>query len=73
MSLEKSNELIRISPDSFEDAAREVVSRAHRTLRGVTGLEVSSKDVGVGPDGLREYRVRCVLSFAMAPETVLSE
>jgi flavin-binding protein dodecin len=67
----KVNELIGSSPASFEDAAREVVARANRTLRGITGIHVVEKRVKVEGDGIREYRVRLRLSFDMAPETTL--
>jgi flavin-binding protein dodecin len=65
MWVAKKSELIGSSPLGFEDAARSVVERAHRTLRGITGIEI------VEGDAIREYRVRLRLSFDMAPETVL--
>ena len=71
MWVAKVSELIGSSPHSFEDAAREVVGRAHRTLRGITGIEIAEKRVKVEGDRVMEYRVRLRLSFEMAPETVL--
>jgi len=71
MSISKTNELIGSSPESFEDAARRVIARAHRTLRGITGFDVVEKRVKVDAGGLREYRVRLRLHFEMAPETAL--
>lgn len=71
MWVSKVNELIGSSPDGFEDAARSVVERAHRTLRGVKGIEVLEKRVKVEADRIVEYRVRLRLIFDMAPETVL--
>ena len=67
----KVNELIGSSPESFEDAARQVVARANRTLRGITGIRIVEKRVKVEDDAIREYRVRLRLSFDMAPETTL--
>lgn len=67
----KVNELIGSSPESFEDAARQVVGRANRTLRGITGIRITEKRVKVEGDAIREYRVRLRLSFDMAPETPL--
>lgn len=67
----KVNELIGSSPESFEDAARQVVARANRTLRGITGIRIVEKRVKVEGDAIREYRVRLQLSFDMAPETTL--
>jgi len=67
----KQSELIGSSPLGFEEAARSVVERANRTLRGITGIEIIEKRVKVEGDAIREYRVRLRLSFDMAPETVL--
>jgi flavin-binding protein dodecin len=66
----KVNELIGSSPHSFEAAAREVIERANRTLRGVTGVEVIEKQASVSDDRVGEYRVRLRLHFDMAPETL---
>lgn len=71
MWVSKVNELIGSSPVGFEDAARAVVERANRTLRGVTGIEVLEKRVKVEDDRIKEYRVRLRLLFDMAPETDL--
>jgi len=71
MWVSKVNELIGSSPDGFEEAARSVIARAHRTLRGITGVEVIEKRVKIEGGGIREYRVRLRLVFDMAPETVL--
>lgn len=71
MWVAKVNELIGSSPDSFEEAARNVIQRAHRTLRGITGIQVVEKRIKIGENGIAEYRIRLRLSFHMAPETVL--
>jgi flavin-binding protein dodecin len=71
MWVSKVNELIGSSPESFEEAARSVIARANRTLRGITGIEVVEKRVKVEEGRIREYRVRLRLVFDMAPETVL--
>lgn len=71
MWVSKVNELIGSSPDGFEEATRQVVARAHRTLRGITGVDVIEKRVKVQDERIVEYRVRLRLIFDMAPETVL--
>jgi flavin-binding protein dodecin len=71
MWVSKVNELIGSSPDGFEEAARSVVERANRTLRGITGIEVIEKRVKVKDGRIDEYRVRLRLVFDMAPETAL--
>lgn len=71
MWVSKVSELIGSSPDGFEEAARSVVARANRTLRGITGIEVLEKRVKVKDGHIDEYRVRLRLVFDMAPETAL--
>ncbi|MCL4683117.1 dodecin domain-containing protein [Myxococcota bacterium] len=71
MWVSKVNELIGSSPVGFEEAARSVLLRANRTLRGITGIEVIEKRVKVEQGRIAEYRVRLRLVFAMAPQTNL--
>jgi flavin-binding protein dodecin len=67
----KVNELIGSSPESFDEAARQVVRRASRTLSGITGVEVLEKRVKTDGGTILEYRVRLRLVFDMASEAVL--
>ncbi len=69
MWVSKISEIIGSSPESFEAAAAEVVARANRTLRGITGIEVVDKRVKVEGDAIAEYRVRLRLSFDVAPRS----
>ena len=67
MWIGKVSELIGSSEESFEDAARRVIARANRTLRGITGIEVLSKKVKVMDGEITEYRVQMRLLFDVAP------
>jgi flavin-binding protein dodecin len=69
----KVNELIGVSQESFEEAAREVARRAYRTLRGVRALDVISKRARVRDGMIEGYEVRVRLRFEMAPETLWHE
>ena len=71
MWVSKVSELIGSSPESFEAAAREVVVRAHKTLRGITGIEILGRAVKVADERVVEYRVRVRLSFDLAPEDMM--
>lgn len=71
MWVTKVNELIGSSPESFEAAAVEVVERANKTLRGITGIEVLERTIKVVDDAVVEYRVRLRLLFDLAPEQML--
>ena len=68
MWVAKVSELIGSSDESFEAAARSVVRRANRNLRGITGIEVLEKRVKTDGDRIREYRVHLRLSFEMVHE-----
>jgi len=71
MWVSKVSELIGSSSESFEDAARQVVARADRTLRGITGVEVLEKRVKTRDGQILEYRVRLRLLFDLAPRADL--
>lgn len=69
MWISKVSQIIGSSPVSFEDAARSVVARANRTLRGITGFDVVEKRLKVEAGGIAEYRVQLRLHFDVAPHT----
>ena len=71
MWVSKVNDLVGSSPESFEAAAAEVVERANRTLRGVTGIEVRGRSIKVENNQIVEYRIRLRLVFDLAPEKML--
>ena len=68
MWVAKVSELIGSSPHSFEEAARSVLARANRNLRGIRGIEVVEKRVRIENDEIAEYRVRLRLNFEMVLE-----
>jgi flavin-binding protein dodecin len=67
MWISKISEIIGSSAESFEEAARAVVARAHLTLSGIRGIEVVDKSVKVENGVISEYRVRLRLIFDVAP------
>jgi len=67
MWVSKVSEIIGSSSESFEEAARAVVGRADRTLRGIRGIEVAGKSIKVDEGEIVEYRVRLRLIFDVAP------
>lgn len=70
MWVSKVSELIGSSSESFEAAAKEVIERSNRTLRGVKAIEIVQKDASVTNGKIDQYRVRVRLHFEMAPETL---
>ena len=56
MSTIKVLELIGTSATSWEDAAQNAIRDAHKTLQGITGLEVVAQTAKVEDGKVKEYR-----------------
>lgn len=62
-------EVIGNSTESFDDAIRSAVGRAHQTIRHITGVEVERMTAKVDGDDIVEYRVDLKLAFGVeSPE-----
>jgi dodecin len=65
MAVARVTEIVASSPDGFREAVDEGLSRASRTLRGITGLEVIGKRVKVERGLIVEYRVEMKITFLL--------
>jgi flavin-binding protein dodecin len=65
MSVARVTELSCTSNESFEDAIRQGMSRATRTLRGVRGAWVKEERVNVGRDGALEFQANILVTFVL--------
>jgi len=65
MAVARVTEIIASSPDGFREAVEEGLSRAARTLRNITGLEVQTKRVKVDGGLIVEYRVDMKVTFLL--------
>ena len=65
MSVARVTELSCTSAESFEDAIRQGISRATRTLRGVRGAWVKEERVNVGRDGTLEFQANILVTFVL--------
>lgn len=65
MSVARVTELSCTSPDSFEDAIRQGISRASKTLRQVRSAWVKEQRVSVGKDGSMEFQVNLLVTFVL--------
>lgn len=63
MPVLNSIELEGVSPASWDDAARDAVREAARTLRRITRLDVLKFAAGVDEDGRAEFRTTIRLYF----------
>jgi hypothetical protein len=65
MSVAKVTELSCTSTDSFEDAIRQGIERAGKTLRGVRSAWVKEQRVNVGSDGSLEFQANILVTFIL--------
>lgn len=65
MPVAKVTELSCTSNESFEDAIRQGIERAQKTLRGVRGAWVKEQRVNVGSDGTLEFQANVLVTFIL--------
>ncbi len=65
MAVARVTEIIASSSDGFREAVEVGVARAARTLRNITGLEITGKRVKVERGLISEYRVEMKLIFLL--------
>lgn len=65
MSVAKVIELISTSSKSFDDAVSKGISRASKTISGITGAWVKDQSVEVSKGKVTEYRVILKVTFVL--------
>ena len=65
MAVIKVVELMSESEESWEDAARQVVSRAAQTLRNIRSVYVKEFEAVVEGGDITLFRVNCKVTFAL--------
>jgi dodecin len=65
MSVARNTEISATSTQGFEDAIRQGISRATKTLRNVKGAWVKEQEVTVSNDQVTEYKVVMVVTFVL--------
>jgi flavin-binding protein dodecin len=65
VAVARITEVIASSSDGFREAVEEGLTRAARTLRNITGLEVLGKRVKVDRGRIVEYRVEMKVVFVL--------
>lgn len=58
-------ELVGSSPNSFSDAVRNAVTRASKTLRNITGVDVLSSNATVENGQITNYKVQVKIAFIL--------
>jgi flavin-binding protein dodecin len=69
MSVARNTEISATSSQSFEDAIKQGLSRATRTLRNVKGAWIKEQEVSLSGDQVTEYKVTMVVTFVLDDST----
>ena len=65
MAVATVTKITAASSKSFEDAVKEGLNRASKTLRGITGLHVVEQKASVAKGKIAEYRVTMEITFIL--------
>lgn len=65
MAVARITQVIGASPHSWEDAVRNALERANRTLRGITGIEVIKENAAVRDGQIAEFRATVQVTFVL--------
>ena len=65
MAVARITQVIGASPHSWEDAVRNALERANKTLRGITGIEVQKENATVRDGQIAEYRATLQVTFLL--------
>ncbi len=65
MPVIKIIELVAESPNSWDEAMKNLIKEAQKSLRGITRIGVKEFDVRMVDDQLEVYRVRAEVSFRL--------
>jgi flavin-binding protein dodecin len=65
MSVARVTELSATSDTSFDDAVKEAVTRATKTLRGVEGAWVKDQNVLIEDGNIKGYKVNVEVTFLL--------
>ena len=65
MSIARVTEISATSSQSFEDAVRQGLERATKTLRGVTAAWIKEQRVKIENGNISEYQVNMLITFVL--------
>jgi flavin-binding protein dodecin len=65
MAVARVTQIVASSSKGLEEAIQEGIRRATKTLRGITGLEVTKINAKVENGKIVEYRVHLSLTFVL--------
>jgi len=65
MTVARVTELSAVHPDGFEQAIKEGIDRANKTLRNVQGCWVKDMNVLIDDGNIRGYKVNIQITFVL--------
>jgi dodecin len=65
MSVARISEITSSSSTSFDDAIRDGLARANKTLKNVTGAWIKAQEALATNGKISEYRVRMKITFVL--------
>jgi dodecin len=65
MAVARVTEIIGSSDKSWEDAVQSALKRANKTLRGLTGLEITKMNAQIQNGKITEYRAHVKITFIL--------
>ncbi|MBI4833853.1 MAG: dodecin domain-containing protein [Planctomycetes bacterium] len=65
MAVARVTQIVSSSPKGINEAIEEGMKRASKTLRGITGLEVTKINAKVEKGKIVEYRVHMSITFVL--------
>lgn len=69
----KTSDIVASSPNGWEDALRQAVERANRTLVGLREVEVTRLKAKIEDGKITEYRAHMTISFLLADDFPIHE
>jgi len=65
MSVARVTEISSTSDTSFEDAIKQGISRASKTLRNVKGAWIKEQQIDIEGESITRYRVNMLVTFVL--------
>jgi len=65
MSVAKVVEISSTSSESFEDAIKQGIARAHKTLRNIKAAWIKEQEVAVENGNVTAYKVNMLITFVL--------
>ena len=65
MSIARVTEISAGSEKSFDDAVKNGLARANKTLKNIKGAWIQDQELALDGDKIREYRVHMKITFVL--------